>query len=146
MAKNNLHLSVSTPTRTVLEAEVDFVLLRTVEGDMGILHGHEPAAALLDYGVLHAYVDKKPVGILAVLGGFAVVDADRVTILTDLAESPDRIEETIAERKKELAESKRQEQRSDLEMQRAEAALRHALVNMDISSYSIIKGHEEKTE
>lgn len=146
MAKKNIRLTVSTPTRTVLEADVDFVLLRAANGDMGILHGHEPQAVQLDYGVLQAFVDKKPVDVLAVMGGFATVWENRVTVLTGLAEPPDKIEEAIAAREKERAENKLSNRKSDMEMQRAETALRHVLVNMDISAYSIIKGNQEKPE
>lgn len=146
MAEKNLRLTVSTPARTVLDAEVDFVLLRTVDGDMGVLRDHEPAAVLLDSGVLRAFRDKKTTDTLAVLGGFATIVDNRVTVLTDLAEPPDKLEAVVAAREKERADSKLQERRSDFETQRAEAALRHTLVQMDVSSYSIIKGHEENPE
>lgn len=146
MAEKNIRLTVSTPIRTVLETDVDFVLLRAATGDMGILHGHEPVAVQLDYGVLQAFTDKKPVSVLAVLGGFATVRENRVTVLTGLAEPPDKIEEAIAAREKERADNVISKRKLDMEMQRAETALRHALVHMDISAYSIIKGNQEKPE
>ena len=36
MAKNKLRLQIITPTRSVLDSEVDSVVLRTAEGDMGV--------------------------------------------------------------------------------------------------------------
>lgn len=146
MADKTLRLRVLTPTRTVLDQEVDFVLLRTKEGDMGVLHGHEPSAVLLDIGVLRAYVDKKQTDILAVMGGFATVRDNQVTVMSDIAEPPDKIEAAIARRERERAENQLREQGADLEMRRAESALRRTLVQMDVSSYAIIKGKEEKPE
>lgn len=146
MSDQSLRLRVLTPTHTVLDREVDFVLLRTKEGDMGVLHGHEPSAVLLDIGVLRAYVDKEQTELLAVMGGFATVRDNRVTVLSDIAEPPDKIEAAIARRERDRAENQKREQGADLEMRRAESALRRTLVQMDISSYSIIKGKEEKDE
>lgn len=146
MAQKNVRLRVSMPTQTVLDTEVDFVLLRTLEGDMGILHGHEPSAVLLDYGLLKAFVDKKLTDALMLLGGFATVQENRVTVLTTLAGPPHKMKEIMAAREAERAQSKLLEQKSDVEMQRAETALRRALVQMDVSAYSIIKGNEETPE
>lgn len=146
MAEKNLRLTVLMPSQVVLDTEADFVLLRTSEGDMGILHGHEPSAIQLDYGVLRAFTSKKPTDILALLGGFAIVKDNHVTVMTSLAGPPDKIGDIITENEKQRSENQLLEQRSALEMQRVEAALRHTLVHMDISSYSIIKGNEEKTE
>lgn len=144
--RKGLRLTVSTPTRTVLDTDADLVLLRAAEGEMGILRGHEPCAVRLDTGLLRAYVNKRPVEILAVIGGFAMVRDDCVTVLTDFAEPPDRVEQALADRERERAENKRREHQFDKEMQRVEMALRHTLVQRDISAYSIIKGNEEKTE
>lgn len=146
MADNNMRLTVSLPTRTVLETEADFILLRTAEGDMGILRGHEPCAVMLGYGALRVFTDKKPTDVLVILGGFATVVDNHVTVMTPLAGPPDKIEEIMAAHEKERAENKRLEHKSDLEMQRAETALRRTLVHMDVSAYSILKGNEEKPE
>lgn len=141
-----VHLTVSMPTRTVLDIEADYVLLRTPEGDMGVLHGHEPCAVMLEYGVLRAYQNKEATDIVAVLGGFATVQQNRVTVLTTLAEHPERIDEAIAELERQRAEDRAREQKSDLEIQRAETALRRTLVQMDLSPHAILKGQDDIRE
>jgi len=137
-----LQLRVLTPNRIVLDAPFDFVVLRTTEGDMGILPGHAPYSVLLDYGVLRAYTGKEPASVLAVLEGFATVGDNILTVMSAVAEPPDKIEDAIANIERERAENKALEQTADLEMHRIETALRNSLVKMDISSYSIIKGSE----
>lgn len=141
-----LRLRVVTPEHTVLERDVDFVLLRTREGDMGVLHGHEPSAVRLDVGVLRAYLEKEEVAELAVMSGFATVGPDSVSVITGMAEAPDRIEAALEERERERLENRQREASADLEMQRAESALRRMLVQMDVSSYSILKGKEENRD
>lgn len=141
-----LALRVLTPARTVLEKQVDFVLLRTTEGDMGVLHGHEPCAALLDAGALRAYQNRRETDVLMLMGGFATVRENTVTVLTTFAEPPDRVEDALAKIEEERAQNRLRERSADLEIHRAEKALRQTLVKMDISSYSLIKGKEEQGE
>ena len=42
MAKNKMRLQIITPMKTILDEEVDSVILSTTEGEMGILYDHEP--------------------------------------------------------------------------------------------------------
>lgn len=146
MSEKKLLLKVLTPNQCVLEERVDFVILRTVEGDFGVLPGHEACTVLLDYGLLRAYVGKRQTAVLAVLEGFATVQNDELTVLSAVAEHPEKIEATLAEMERERTATKISEQTANLEMHRVESALRHSLVHMDISSYAIIKGHNEQQQ
>ena len=143
MKQGSLTLKVLTPDRTVLARGVDEVILRTCEGDLGILPGHEPCSVLLDYGVLRAYDGKDQVEVIAVMRGFATVRDNEVVVLSAVAERPDRIEALLEDMERQRTESKRREERFDLEITRAETALRRALVGMDISSHAILRGNEE---
>lgn len=146
MAAKQLQLKVYTPTKTVAETSADFVLLRTREGEMGVLPNHEPCSVALAEGVLKTFVDRKETEVFAVLGGFAIIRDDEVVVLSELADYAHRIEQTLSEMEHERAEVKRTEQTADLEIHRAEKGLRRALVGMDISSFAIIKGNAEKSE
>lgn len=137
-----VQLHVLTPTRTVLEETVDYVLLRTSEGDMGVLPGHAPCSVMLDYGVVRGFTGKQESSILAILGGFATVENNRVTVLSNLAEPPDQIDAVMAQIAADRAANQLEEQSANLEMSRAELALRRALVRMDISSYPVLKGQD----
>lgn len=135
-----LTLRALAPDRTVLEQEADFLVLRTVEGELGVLPGHEPCALMLDNGMLRVYEDKKQTASLVVLTGVATVEGDTVTVLSPLMERPDRIEALLADLERQREEKQKQEERSALEIHRAETALRRMLVEQDVSAYSVMRG------
>lgn len=144
MDQNSLTLRVLTPDRTVLSRAVDQVILRTSEGDLGILPGHEPCSMIMDYGVLRAYDGKNQADVIAVMRGFATVRDNEVVVLSAVAERPDQIEALLEDMERQQVENKRREERFDIEIIRAEIAMRRALVGMDISSHAILRGNKEK--
>ena len=140
MANKTINLKILTPNRTVLDKDVEFVIFRTSEGDMGVLPGHEPYSAVMDYAMLTMRESGGHSDVMAVMGGFVTIHDNKVVILSNLADTPDKIEDAFENLMREHAKCKRSEQTSDLELLRAEKALRGALVKMDVSSYSITKG------
>ena len=143
MQDKKIRLKIITPNKIGFDKIVDFVIIRTSKGDMGILPGHEKYAALLGNGVVRAFVNKEQTDVLTVLGGFVTVADDEVIMLSSMAESPDKIEELMASIEREREQNKDNEKAADLEIHRVEEALRRTLVHMDISADSITKGHEE---
>jgi F-type H+-transporting ATPase subunit epsilon len=81
-----LRLEIVTPEKRVLDADVDVVTVPTVSGEIGILPSHAPMVSALRPGVL-TYNVKGSMEKLAVAGGFVEVNADKVAILADAAES-----------------------------------------------------------
>ena len=73
------------------------VMLRTTEGDMVILTGHEPFMGVIEPGALTIIDDKGNDDVFSVFGGVVNVSSDsRVKILVDEAEHvDDLIEEEI---------------------------------------------------
>ena len=134
-----IRLKVITPSKRLVDEDVNMVILRGSEGDMGILPGHENRIAALGYGALRAFGDEGEMKRLAVLGGFAEVRADAVTVLSDAAEWADEIDASRAEAAKLRAEQRLQQAEEGVDMQRAELALRRALVRIEVSSYPLIK-------
>jgi F-type H+-transporting ATPase subunit epsilon len=141
MAKR-LHLKIVTPLRLLYDADVEMVILRGAEGDMGILPGHEGRAAVLGYGPLRVFNNGAEENELAVLGGAAEILNDRVTVLSDAAEWPDEIDRVRAEAAKTRAEQRMLQKSGDTDMQRAELSLRRALVRIEVSSYPLIRGRK----
>lgn len=129
MAENKLSLQIITPTRSVLNIKVDSVVLRTLDGDMGVYYDHEPVVTLLNYGILRYKVDGK-VHKVTTMGGFAEVTEDKVVVLTDASELEEEIDFARAEAAKERAEGR--VGHNDLDMRRAEIALRKSLVRLDL--------------
>lgn len=144
MTDKGVKIKIYTPSKLVLDDVVDFVILRTNEGDMGVMPGHEPYSALLDYGMLRMFVEKAETGVFMVLGGFVTVMNNEVVVLSDMAERPEELQTALDALEREREANLLREATSDLDIQRAEMVLRQSLVQMDISSYSIIKGRDEK--
>lgn len=129
MAGKKINLQIIGPTRQVLNEEVDFVVFRTTEGDMGVLYGREPVVALLAYGKLK-YKQNGIDKYATVMGGFVEVTKDKVTILTDASELEEEIDVERARAAKERAQKRRSE--SDMDALRAEIALKKALLRLSL--------------
>lgn len=82
----DLHLV--TPEREVWAGEADFVVARSVAGDLGILPGHTPTLAALDVGAVYIEAGGQRTAVV-VDGGFLHVgelgDDTRVDILAEHA-------------------------------------------------------------
>ena len=139
-------LKLLTPNNTVYDRAVEMVVLRTSEGEMGVMAGHEPCSVVLTNSEIRIYEGGEVTDIYAILWGFAVVESESVTVVSQIAEKPELVAETLRQIEMEREENRKVEQQSDLEIQRYETALRHALVNMDVSSYAIIKGRYDKSD
>lgn len=77
-------VKVVTPTKVVLEQEADFLLVRTTEGDMGILGNYFPLVAALADGQMKIRKDKRE-KFFRVEGGFIEISNNQVTILSNQA-------------------------------------------------------------
>ncbi|HAG03819.1 MAG TPA: ATP synthase F1 subunit epsilon [Lachnospiraceae bacterium] len=133
MAKK-LTLRIVTPSRVMYEGEVGMVLLRTKSGDVGILPEHQPMVTVLDYGVMKLYDDGNEIKRAAVLGGYAEVGDSIVSVLTDAAEWAEEIDEARAKHAKEIAERRLASQNENIDIMRAELALKRALVRLNVNN------------
>ena len=86
-----IQLEVVTPERRVLAEPVDMVTVPGLGGELGILPGHTPLISQLQTGVLTYVQDGKSFPML-VSGGFVEVRDDHVSVLAEVAESPDEID------------------------------------------------------
>ncbi len=130
---NKLSLKIITPSRNMFEGEVDMVIMRSLSGDVGILYGHQPMVTVLDYGVLtikNNGEEKRA----AVLGGFAEINSEGMSVLTDAAEWSDEIDILRARKAKERAEARLKNTQTNIDIRRAELSLKRALVRLDIGS------------
>ena len=88
-----LTVRVISPDKTVWDAEADEVVLPSTTGQLGILSGHAPLLTALDIGVMRVRANKNANWqAIALLGGFAEIDADEVTVLVNGAERGDKIQ------------------------------------------------------
>jgi F-type H+-transporting ATPase subunit epsilon len=127
---STIRLELVTPERLVLSEEVDEVVLPGYEGEFGVLPGHTQYLAILNIGMLW-YRKGSAVTRIALGGGFAEVNHDRVVVLVDTAERAEEIDLERAKRARERAEARLKELSMDDETyQKAQAALQRALVRM----------------
>ena len=127
---NTMRLQIITPMRTILDEEVEAVLLHTTEGEMGILYDHEPVVTLLGYKKV-TYTQEGKKKHATTLGGFAEVTKDKITILTDASELATEIDLERAQRAKERAEKRIGD--SNMDQVRAEIALKKAIARIDLA-------------
>jgi len=97
-----LHISIIAPDRTVWDSNAEEVILPSSTGQLGILRGHAPLLTALDIGVMRVRTDKDWTPIV-LMGGFAEVENDELTILVNGAEEGASINKQEAQ--KELEEA-----------------------------------------
>jgi len=128
-----MKLEIVTPEKKVYEGEVDQVTLTTTEGQITVLPHHLPVFTQLAAGEITAKKDGKPIP-LASGGGFAEITGDKVSVLTDLAQSPEEIDEkTVLEAKKRAEEAMKEKHiLSEEEFAATAAALEKALAQLKV--------------
>ena len=90
-----LNVRVISPDKTIWDASAQEVILPSTTGQLGILSGHAPLLTALDVGVMRVRPEKEWVAI-ALLGGFAEVENNQVTILVNGAELGESIDKEAA--------------------------------------------------
>ena len=74
-----------TPERMALSEDVAQVVVPGVEGEFTVLPGHAPVISALRPGVIEVTLPDASKTRIFVKGGFAEVDADRLTVLAERA-------------------------------------------------------------
>ena len=131
---DKLRLRIVTPTRLVLDEEVDEVTAHGELGEFGVLPNHIAFLSTLVVGEL-TYKQGVTKKTLAVSGGYAEVLDNVMTVLAPTAEFASEIDTARAQRAKERAE--RQLAARDAEEKEralAEVALQKALVRLQVAS------------
>ena len=90
-----LNVRVISPDKTVWDADAQEVILPSTTGQLGILSGHAPLLTALDIGVMRVR-EEKDWQAIALMGGFAEVQDDEVTILVNGAQRGDDIDKETA--------------------------------------------------
>ena len=118
-----LTLEIVTPEATVFSAAVDTVVIPTVDGEIGILPGHIPLLTQVANGQLVITRDGRNES-LFVGEGFAQVQGDIVSVLTEHA----------------LEEAKVDDNAIEVAMQRAQDALKSGGTDLDPAEVERLEG------
>ncbi|KAL2225128.1 UNVERIFIED_CONTAM: ATP synthase subunit beta, chloroplastic [Sesamum indicum] len=120
-----LNLCVLTPNRIVWDSEVKEIILSTNSGQIGVLPNHAPIATAVDIGILRIRLTDQWVT-MALMGGFARIGNNEITVLVNDAEKGSDIDAQEAQQTLEIAEAnlrkaegKRQIIEANLALQRA---------------------------
>lgn len=98
-----IQCEIVTQDRVLFEGPVDIVVAPGSMGEMGILPNHAPLLTTLDYGILRIRQSGREQA-FTIAGGFMEVRPEIVTVLADVGERIDEIDEGRAESAKARAE------------------------------------------
>ncbi|OGQ56722.1 MAG: ATP synthase F1 subunit epsilon [Deltaproteobacteria bacterium RIFCSPLOWO2_02_56_12] len=128
-----IRLKLVTPSRLLLDEEVDEVTAPGALGEFGVLPKHISFLTLLEVGEM-SYKQGGERHHLALSGGYAEVLDEVMTVLAGAAEYSDEIDIERARAARERAEKRMAElSQEDKEFAAAEAALRRALVRLQVA-------------
>ena len=92
-----LQVFILTPDRTFRDKEAEEIILPTSTGQIGVLRDHAPLITALDIGPI-IIRRKSDWSALALIGGFALVQNNKVTILVNEVVSASSVEKNEAEK------------------------------------------------
>ena len=125
-------LEIVTPEKKVLSERVDIVVAPGELGEFGVLPGHIPFLCKLKIGELRYRVGETARHI-AIMGGYAEVLNNTVTILATAAEPATEIDVVRAKAARERAERRISEAKDRMEFVRAQASLQRAIARLRVA-------------
>ena len=134
MAENTMKLEVITPERSFYTGDVTFVELNTTEGEVGIYARHIPMTMIIAPGVLTITEEDGTKKKAALLKGFVEVTETTMSILAEVAEWPEDIDVERAKKAEERARKRLEAKSADIDIARAELALKRALVRKGLKA------------
>ena len=134
MATNKkIRLQITTPQKPVLDKEVDFVVLPAYEGEMGVLPGHAPYVAILNFGELRYTIDGQE-ETFALMGGLAEIANNEVSVFAEDIALAREVDEEAAKQKIAQAKSSLSAKGADIDMELAEIELKKALLMLKVKN------------
>jgi F-type H+-transporting ATPase subunit epsilon len=92
----SLQVCIMAPDRIFWNEEAKEIILPTNTGQMGVLTNHTPLITGLDIGVMLVRTGTEWISV-ALMGGFALIKENKVTILVNEAELGSNIDPEVAE-------------------------------------------------
>lgn len=133
---STMHVEVVSNEENIYSGEVSFVVVPTLEGELGIYPRHEPIMSLVRPGVLRLTVpDHKEEILVAVSGGVLEVQPDKLTLLADVAVRSEEMDRQRAEEAKKAAETGISDAQDDVALAKAHVALAAAIAQLKTLDY-----------
>lgn len=134
---NRILVEIITPSRTILSDYYSMVVVRSLDGEMGILADHIPLISSLAEWPVKLKKDDDTEQFVSVSGGFMEVRDNKLTILATAAELPVEIDPNRAEASKERAEKRLES--ADFDQERAAASLKRAIGRLKTLEFSSVR-------
>nr|YP_010179036.1 ATP synthase CF1 epsilon subunit [Impatiens mengtszeana]QUV74031.1 AtpE [Impatiens monticola]QUV75253.1 ATP synthase CF1 epsilon subunit [Impatiens mengtszeana] len=125
------NLCVLTPNRSVWDSKVNEILLSTNSGQIGVLPNHAPIATAVDIGILRIRLKDQWL-IMALMGGFARIGNNKITVLVNDAEKSSDIDPQEAQETLEIAEANLKKAEGKRQIIEANLALRRARTRVEV--------------
>ncbi|MCZ6800281.1 MAG: F0F1 ATP synthase subunit epsilon [Nitrospirae bacterium] len=127
-------LEVVTPDHLLFSKEVDQVTVPGSEGEFGVLPGHCQFLTTLRIGELNYRIGEQ-IEYMSILWGFAEVTPHKVTILAEVAEKAEDIDEEQAQAAVEKAEARLDRGGLPSEVEEARVSLEKARLRQKIAEH-----------
>lgn len=123
--EKTFQLEIVTPERQFFTGPVESLMLPALDGEYGVLPGHEPVVTAVEPGEARYKVDGVWHSVI-VTQGLAELMSDYAILLVAAAERPEDIDAARAQRAKERAQERLRQHDSQREYYRGKAALARA--------------------
>ena len=133
MADKLFKLEIISPDSKFYEGDVLMAEYNTTEGEVGVYADHIPMTQIVAPGEL-IITEENDTKRAALMSGFVEITGQKITILAEVIEWPDKIDLRRAEEAKIRAERRIQNSSGkDIDLKRAELALKRALLRIDLA-------------
>ena len=138
-----MQVEVVSNEQQIFSGEASFVVVPTLNGELGIYPRHEPVMSLVRPGALRLTVpDSAEEVLVAVSGGVLEVLPHKITILADVAVRSAEMDAARAEEAKKAAEARISKATDQESLAKAHAALAAAIAELKTLDY--IRAHKHK--
>ena len=130
-----IKLEIVSPDKVVYTADIDMLIVRSTDGELGILPHHAPLVTGLVPHAMRVKMEGTE-KLVAVGGGFMEAQPEKISVLASVAELPEDIDADRARKSMERAKQRIEaykaggEARGDINILRAEASLQRALARL----------------
>ena len=125
-------LEIITPDRIFWKGQASMLELNTSEGQVGIYKRHIPMTMILAPGIMTIHLEGENKE-AAVHAGFIEILPDKISVMAEIAEWPEEIDENRAKEAEQRAERRLQTHDPRIDTSRAEVALKKALVRLELA-------------
>ena len=127
---STMKVEVVSSEKSLYSGEAEMVVAPGVAGELGILPRHAPLLTSIKPGVLKITLSGGGEELLYVSGGVLEVQPDKITVLADIAERGEDLDEARADEARKAAEEKLSTGGADINYAAAQAELAQAVAQL----------------